>query len=165
MTDFDRALAFVLQAEGGYVNNPADPGGATNQGVTQAVYTAYRARLGLGWQSVRFISATEVRSIYYAQYWLPVTAGRSGPLDFVLFDTAVNMGVGRAQQFIERAKLSSANAAGPGRMTALAQEVLRIRECYYYGIVANRPASAQFLRGWLRRVASLRSLTADPQAA
>ena len=53
---FAVCLAFVLQAEGGFVDNPADPGGATMHGVTQAVYDAYRAKLGLDPRSVALIA-------------------------------------------------------------------------------------------------------------
>ena len=45
--EFIDALPFVLQWEGGYVNHPNDPGGATNKGVTQKVYDAWRAKNGL----------------------------------------------------------------------------------------------------------------------
>jgi lysozyme family protein len=45
--NFERALAAVLVHEGGYVNHPKDPGGATNKGVTQRVYDDYRLGRGL----------------------------------------------------------------------------------------------------------------------
>ena len=45
---FRAALPFVLRWEGGFVHHPDDPGGATNQGVTQRVYDAWRAAEGTG---------------------------------------------------------------------------------------------------------------------
>jgi len=63
------ALKFTLRWEGGYVNHPADPGGATNKGVTKKVYDAYRAGKGLGRNDVRNITDDEVHDIYKHGYW------------------------------------------------------------------------------------------------
>ena len=60
------ALPFVLRWEGGFVDHPADPGGRTNKGVTQKVYNASRARLGLAPQDVKNITDAEVHAIYEA---------------------------------------------------------------------------------------------------
>jgi lysozyme family protein len=62
-TNFPQSLSYVLENEGGYVNHPADPGGATNKGVTQAVYDDWRAARGLMKQSVRLIAPPEVSAI------------------------------------------------------------------------------------------------------
>ncbi|HEX6053459.1 MAG TPA: glycosyl hydrolase 108 family protein, partial [Gemmatimonadaceae bacterium] len=62
-------LAFILDREGGYVNDPADPGGATNFGVTQAVFSAWLAKAGLPPRPVRDITRDEVRAIYERNYW------------------------------------------------------------------------------------------------
>ena len=66
---FSDSLSMVLQFEGGFVDNPDDPGGATNQGVTQAVYDRFRAEHGLAIQSVRLIQSNEVAAIYQVEYW------------------------------------------------------------------------------------------------
>ena len=60
----DTLIDAVLRREGGYVNHPADPGGATNKGVTQAVYNAWRKARKQAAQSVKLISDTEVAAIY-----------------------------------------------------------------------------------------------------
>ncbi len=60
---FADSLPFILRWEGGYVNHPADPGGATNRGVTQKVYDAWRAKQGQAAQDVRQWSDAEMRSI------------------------------------------------------------------------------------------------------
>ena len=52
---FDSALPFILHWEGGFVNDPADHGGRTMKGITQRVYTAYRAQRGLIDQDVKLI--------------------------------------------------------------------------------------------------------------
>jgi lysozyme family protein len=97
------ALAWVLAHEGGFVNHPKDPGGATNKGVTQRVYDGYRTRKGLAPRSVRGISAEEVAEIYRAQYWQAVR-GDDLPagLDYAVFDYAVNSGPRRAAMDLQR---------------------------------------------------------------
>lgn len=101
--NLEAALRQVLVHEGGYVNHPADPGGATNQGVTQRVYDAYRTRKGLKPQSVRGISPDEVATIYKRQYWDAVK-GDDLPagLDYAVFDYAVNSGPKQAILDLQR---------------------------------------------------------------
>jgi lysozyme family protein len=101
--NFDTALDWVLAHEGGFVNHPKDPGGATNRGVTQRVYDGYRERKGLARRSVRAIAAEEVREIYWAQYWNAVRGDDlpSG-LDYAVFDYAVNSGPRRAAMDLQR---------------------------------------------------------------
>jgi lysozyme family protein len=103
-SNFDKSLAAVLVHEGGYVNHPRDPGGATNKGVTQAVYDGYRVRKGMPKQSVRSIADAEVSYIYKVQYWDAVKGDElpSG-VDYCVFDFAVNSGVSRASKFLQAA--------------------------------------------------------------
>ena len=61
---FDVSLPFILRWEGGFIDHPADPGGATNKGVTQKVYDAWRARQGQPPRSVRLIEDAEMHAIY-----------------------------------------------------------------------------------------------------
>ena len=101
---FANAIAFVLRWEGGYVNHPNDPGGATNKGVTQKVYDTWRARQGQAPQGVAQITDDEVHAIYEASYWQASKCQLlASPLDLVQFDTAVNMGVGRSVRFLQKA--------------------------------------------------------------
>jgi lysozyme family protein len=101
---FTDSLPFVLRWEGGYVNDPDDPGGATNKGITQKVYDGWRRRQGRAEQTVRNITDAEVQAIYEADYWMPPRCDLlQRQLDLVQFDTAVNMGVGRAVRFLQGA--------------------------------------------------------------
>ena len=98
------ALAFTLRWEGGYVNHPNDRGGPTNKGVIQRVYDDWRRRQGQPPRDVRAIEDAEVHTIYETQYWVPPRCPLLGePLDMVHFDTAVNMGAGRAVRFLQAA--------------------------------------------------------------
>lgn len=101
--NLEHALKWVLAHEGGYVNHPKDPGGATNMGVTQRTYNAYRARRGLPAQSVRGITSDEVAEIYKTQYWDAVRADDlPAGLDYAVFDYAVNSGPSRAMKDLQR---------------------------------------------------------------
>lgn len=101
---FDRALARVLVYEGGKADDPRDPGGRTNEGVTQRVYDAYRARKGQGPRDVHRMAAAERDAIYRAQYW-DVVQGDALPsgIDFLVFDGAVNSGPAQSAKWLQRA--------------------------------------------------------------
>lgn len=101
--NLETALKHVLVHEGGFSNHPKDPGGATNRGVTQRVYDAYRDRQGQSRRSVRAITAEEVADIYKRQYWDAIRGDDlpSG-LDYAVFDYAVNSGPRRAAQDLQR---------------------------------------------------------------
>lgn len=98
-----KALTRVLAHERGYSNHPQDPGGATNKGVTQRVYDAWRRSKGETARSVRSITADEVASVYDEQYWDRANCDRlPGGLDYAVFDYAVNSGVSRAGKDLQR---------------------------------------------------------------
>jgi lysozyme family protein len=159
-------MVFVLRWEGGFVDHPADPGGATNKGVTQAVYDAWRTTLGQPKRSVRQIETAEVDAIYERNYWEAARCPQMPtPLDAVQFDTAVNMGVGRAVRFLQQSVGVGVDGSfGPGTAAAVARADLgatlvrycEVREGFYRGIVERKPSQAVFLKGWLNRLNSLR---------
>jgi lysozyme family protein len=102
--NFAQSLALVLQHEGGFVNDPRDPGGATNQGVTQAVYDDWRAGEGLAQRSVRQINGYEIGAIYRRRYWNTCRCDDlPAGLDYCIFDFAVNSGANRASRYLQRA--------------------------------------------------------------
>lgn len=140
--EFQSALAIVLGHEGGFVDNPKDPGGATNFGVTQKTLAAWRG-VPVDQADVRTITPAEVQAIYRQHYWLASGApALPYPLAVAHFDTAVNMGVAEAGKILARSGVDVA--------TYLAN-----RKAVYQQIVAARPESATFLAGWLKRVDQL----------
>lgn len=142
---FRQALDFVLACEGGYVNNPNDLGGETNFGITTRTYSAYRKSKGLCARSVKEISMNEIEEIYYKKYYIASGANKIEDFELALvhFDTAVNMGISRANNFLT---LSHSNV----------EEYLRLRRAKYIEF-AKIPSQKVFLRGWLNRVAHLES--------
>lgn len=101
-SNFETSTGWALIHEGGYVNNPKDPGGATNKGVTQETYDGYRDRMSKQRQSVRSITMTEVMSIYKTQYWDRIF-GDALPagLDYAMYDFSINSGPSRAVKFLQ----------------------------------------------------------------
>jgi lysozyme family protein len=163
---FESALPFVLRWEGGFVDHPKDPGGRTNKGVTQKVYNAWRSRQGQAPADVKAITDSEVHAIYEADYWLPPRCDLlSDPLTLVQFDTAVNMGVGRAVRFLQEAVGCGVDGDfGPGTAKAVqgcdtanvVTSYCNSREAFYRRLAEKKPDLAVFLKGWLNRLNSLR---------
>ena len=170
MSRFDECLKFVLTREGKYSHNPADRGGATNMGITQVNYDAWRIKHGLSRNPVLGISGAEVGEIYAAGYWQPVCAdGLVAPIDLCVFDAAVQHGSGRAAKWLQRTVGTRQDGViGPQTLTASAllierdglEAVIRyymeIRDGFYHEIVANDPSQAVFLKGWMNRMDALR---------
>lgn len=166
MTAFEVALPFVLRWEGGFVDHPNDPGGRTNRGVTQRVYDDWRRRQALMRRDVKLIEDDEVNQIYEAGYWFPPRCDLlARQLDLVHFDTAVNMGPGRAVRFLQRAVGAGVDGDfGPATRRAvsecdLAATIVKycdVREAYYRELASRRPELGVFLKGWLNRLNALR---------
>ncbi len=99
--NFERALSLVLKHEGGFADHPADPGGATMMGITQATLAEWRGR-PVTKDEVRALSRVEAGAIYRARYWDAVKGDDlpSG-LDLAAFDYAVNSGPARAVRTIQ----------------------------------------------------------------
>jgi len=93
---------WVLAYEGGYVNHPDDPGGATMEGVTQRTYNADRRRRGLSTRPVIRLKPLERDAIYKIQYWDAVRGDDlpSG-IDAAVYDYAVNSGPSRAARELQ----------------------------------------------------------------
>lgn len=101
ITNFQRALRLVLKHEGGYVNHPDDPGGATNKGITIATYRQF-VKPNATIADLKAISDADVARVYKLQYWAKVQGDRlPDGLDYAVFDFAVNSGPGRAAQFLQ----------------------------------------------------------------
>lgn len=167
---FARALAHVLKMEGGYSDDPYDPGGPTNRGVTLAVFAkwhgetvdaASRARLIDG---LKRISDETVQRIYHERYWQPSSAGLlPKPLALMHFDASVNHGVGGAIRMLQSAVgTTSDGEIGPQTLAAIAAMPTTTSVARYAEIRRARyralPHFWRFGRGWLRRVDSTESL-------
>lgn len=102
--DFLNALGRILVYEGGKVDNPKDPGGRTNQGVTQETYNAYRLNKNLQIQDVYSMSDVERDDIYETEFWDRVQGSKLPVgVDLVMFDAAVNSGPAQAIKWLQSA--------------------------------------------------------------
>ncbi|RUU15494.1 N-acetylmuramidase [Mesorhizobium sp. M7A.T.Ca.TU.009.01.3.2] len=162
------ALARVLVHEGGYSNNPADPGGPTMKGVTQRVYDAYRKRKALPTRSVKSLTSDELFDIYDRQYWDAVKGDQlPAGVDYVVFDGAVNSGVNQSVKWLQRAlgglyEGSIDGNLGEGTLAAVA--AVNNYDALIDRICDQRLRFLQALRtwrvfgkGWSARVAEVRS--------
>ena len=97
---FELAVAELIGIEGDYSDDPADSGGATRYGITEAV-----ARRHGYTGPMRELPAVTAREIYRKDYWdaqqLDAVALLSRPIAFELFDTGINMGIGQAGEFLQ----------------------------------------------------------------
>jgi len=153
---YSNAIKFVLQWEGGYVNDPDDRGGATNKGITQKTYDAYRKKVKKPLQPVKQIADAEVQAIYKSGYWDTISGdAQPAPLDLVLFDAAVNHGPGKSKQFLAKAKTTMDDDPTNDGIE-LARRVVDLRVNFYYTIVKNNPSQKKFLNGWLNRMRALK---------
>lgn len=102
--DRSTSIARTLVYEGGKVDNPKDPGGRTNQGVTQATFNAYLREKNQPQRDVYTITAAEVADIYTIHYWSAIKGDQlPAGLDFCVYDAAVNSGPGRAGIWLQQA--------------------------------------------------------------
>lgn len=160
---FDGALKRVLVHEGGYADHPADPGGATMQGITQRVYDGWRRRHGQPVRPVRRIAPDEVAAIYRRQYWDALRADDlPAGLDYALFDAAVNSGPAQAAKWLQRTLGVAADGqVGEATLAALDR---RAAVALIDALCDRRLAMLRSLRtfptfgaGWTRRVAEVRA--------
>jgi lysozyme family protein len=160
--NFDDALAAVLEHEGGFVNHPKDPGGMTNLGVTKRVWETWVGKT-VSEADMRALTPATVAPMYRKQYWDAVKGDElpSG-LDYLMFDFAINAGVSRAIRTMQKAIGTTPDGAiGPKTMQALRDadpdaliaKFSDEKEAFYRSL----PTFATFGKGWLRRVAEVKS--------
>ncbi len=158
-SNFARSLDLVLQYEGGYSNNSADPGGPTNMGITIATLRAWRGR-HVDINDVKNLTKAEAGQIYRKNYWGHGDELPPG-LDFAVFDFAVNSGPGTATKYLQKVLGVPADGAiGPVTLAAAAKadpalainKLMDARLDYLEGL-RTWPS---FGRGWTARIAAVR---------
>ena len=101
MDNFQACLAFTLQQEGGFVDDPYDPGGATNMGITLATYREWFPQATVA--DLRVIDSATVSEIYENDYWFASDADQfASGVDLMMFDMAVNAGPARAAKLLQQ---------------------------------------------------------------
>jgi lysozyme family protein len=165
--------------EGGYDDDPYDPGGPTNQGITLAVYARDRGvevtadTLAALKAELKAIPSSTVRRIYRNRYWLPASCPDLPPaLAFFHFDAAVNQGVAGAARMLQQSVGAEVDAEiGPATLAAAAAQPVLLTLARYGEIRRAHYRSLghfwRFGKGWLRRVDRTleRALAIDRQQA
>ena len=133
--NFEEAIKFILKWEGGYTNDPNDPGGETNFGISKRSYPH---------EDIKNMTIKRAKEIYYQNYWLKAECDKlPTPLDVIVFDTAVNCGRSRAKEFM---------------LSSLGWQDYLFRRIEFY---AGLKTAKYYLRGWVNRVIDLYHLIKD----
>lgn len=156
-SNFDRCVGIVLHEEGGFVNNPRDPGGATNMGITLATLRAWRGKPTTV-DDVRSLTPAEATAIYRANYWAAVR-GNDLPsgVDLTVFDCAVTSGPREAVRILQRsAGAVDDGALGPKTLSSVIaadrEMLLRRYADEHYDFIKTLPTFATFGAGWVSRI-------------
>lgn len=173
--DIEELIDQLIVREGGYSHHPADRGGATRWGITEAV----ARRHGYA-EDMRVLPRSDAAEIYKKMYWISprfdAVAQRAPVLAAELFDTGVNMGTGTATAFLQRAlnalnretrdyadlvvdrRIGQATLAaldaflerrGGEAETVLVKAVEALQGAHYISLAEARPSQEAFLFGWL----------------
>ena len=185
--DREEALTTILDRliarEGGYVAHPADRGGPTKYGITQATLAAWRGR-PVGPSDVAQLTVDEARAIYRERYWRAPGIDRLPPaLQPVMLDAAVHMGPVRAIRLLQRGlsavvgdvggidgiigpRTAAAAATLVARLGARAPAfLLLLRALDLERLIAADPAQRVFAAGWQNRLVALLPAEAVDAAA
>ncbi len=140
--NFYKSAQFTLKWEvggapnGGYTNDSDDPGGETKYGIAKRYHPE---------EDIKNLTEERAAYLYWYDYWLPSHAGNLDyPLCTVVFDTAINCGVARAQQWM----------AEPFDYKAFLDQ----RTMFYAQKIKENPRKQKFLGGWTARVNDLKKL-------
>jgi len=153
LTLFDDIIEVVLHHEGGYVNDPDDPGGETNFGIAKRSHPDV---------DIANLTKEGAKEIYYQDYWVKNRVTQMPEdLKHIYFDMCVNQGRGRAVKILQRsanakgADLVVDGGLGPKTISALnGVELDRVRAYrikYYADLVTRKPDLEKFYFGWFRR--------------
>ena len=153
LTKFDDIIEVVLEHEGGYVNDPKDPGGETNFGIAKRSHPD---------EDIKNLTKEDAKRIYYQDYWMKNRVPQiPDQLKHIYFDMCVNQGRSRAVKILQQtanakgAGLIEDGGLGPKTVGALENvELERVRAYrikYYADLVTRKPNLEKFYFGWFRR--------------
>lgn len=175
MANFDLYFETLIKHEGGFVNHPNDPGGATNLGITDKLDGKTDGLVdvngdGKGDVPIKELKKDQARRIYKRLFWDPLQADniQSQSVAEILFDFAVNSGVGTAARAIQKiVNVAQDGSIGPKTLSEinkkdakqLFEEIKTFRKQFYSKIIANNPKLKVFQKGWNNRIESFKFKT------
>ncbi|WP_238481586.1 glycoside hydrolase family 108 protein [Pseudochrobactrum algeriensis] len=154
------ALDLMFGHEGGYVNNPKDPGGATKYGITHRTLAAHRGVASVTPAQVRALSKEEAIEIYRRSYWVQ-SGGDLLPvgIDFMAFDYGVNSGPAQAVKSLQRVVGVTADGIVGGQTVAAVKafkgDLIAAYAAERLRFMKTLKTWPTFGRGWQKRVISV----------
>ena len=155
--NFGPCVDFTFTQEGGFVDNPDDPGGATNLGITLTTLDDWE-NADLPVSAIRSLQRPLAETIYHEKYWKVMSCGLlPGGVDLMVFDSGINIGPGRAIEQLQDALMVDVDGQiGPQTLAAAAKANahdliadIGVIEQHYYRSLSRFPI---FGKGWLARV-------------
>lgn len=168
MAEFEKAIPHILKWEGGYVNHPADPGGATNRGIIFSLFKQYAKALGLPptVDALKDLTEDQAKFIYREHFWNAMKGDqiKDQQLATIILDTFVNQGYRGLRLAQREAGADPDGNIGPGSIQAfnssapaiLFEGIKDARRRYYQNLADVKPSMGVFLKGWLNRVDSFK---------
>lgn len=159
--NFDKCLEFVLHHEGGFVDHPRDPGGATNLGVTKSTWEKWVGH-PVDVETIKALTPADVTPLYREKYWNKVRADDLPTgVDYCVFDCAINSGPGRAAKFLQEAVGTTPDGAiGPKTLAATREadprQVIDAFCATRLVFLKELDTWDVFGRGWERRITDVR---------
>ena len=159
----------MLASEGGFVDHPRDPGGATNRGITIAVFRMWRGDYRLTPPQLRAMTEEEAKAIYRSEYWNACHCDElPHGVEHMVFDMAVNAGVRRSSlQLQDVVGADPDGVIGPRtlqRVSMFADKVSvmidSLRDAHEAHYKSLRTFDV-FGRGWLARLARRTALARE----
>ena len=172
---FDWALFCVLHHEGGFVDNPNDPGGATDYGVSLRFLRSVGEDIDgdgdIDVDDIKALDLDKVEELYEKHFWKPAKCDKiqSEMIAVKVFDMAVNMGSKQAWKLVQRAcntlgySLTIDGKPGPATLASvksltdrdfmLVTNIRREQDRFYNSLIQSKPSLAEFRLGWRRRAA------------
>lgn len=147
---FDKAFETLIGHEGGYVNDPRDPGGETRYGISKRAYPDV---------DIANLTLEQAKAIYLRDYWQRARCDELPPaVAFQVFDTAVNSGIGQSIRFLQRAVgVADDGVVGPLTINAVKRLDAESIAARFNGqrleFMTKLSTWDVFGRGWARRIA------------
>lgn len=151
VNNFEACHAVTAKYEGGFVNHPSDPGGATNWGITRAVMADWRGR-PVSVADVKAMPYAEALLIFRKRFWNTVGAENMPKgVDLACYDWGVNSGPARGR----KAYADTASIASP---PSRVKQIMAARRGFYAAIIARNGKLAAFRKGWANRAAAIEAI-------
>jgi lysozyme family protein len=159
--NWNDSFAAVLKHEGGFVNNPKDPGGMTNLGVTRSAWESYLNR-SVTEAEMRALTPETVKPFYKAMYWDKIKGDQlPAGVDYAAYDLAVNSGTGRAAKYLQEiAGVFADGVIGPKSLEAIKscdpEQTVDALCDMRLDFLKRLPTFETFGKGWISRVAEVK---------